>query len=280
MPEASLRVVGRNDVIFVGDPDLRAGRDDALVYDYGPANTPWTGASLWIDGRAKGAFPGTVVVPQGEHHVEVRAEDGARLLDGYARFDADASVGIRQLEVMVRRERVLQSVRAVGLVGPTGSWGSLWGSGLVGAEGAGALRLAEGPARGLMIGGVIGGGATPGRGDDPEAQAQPRGAVWAGIEAGYGGEIRRLRLRAGWQLRLTGLPTTRLPGPEHDTLPEEAGWMLFSMGPTGQVGVALDRRWTLLLGAALQSSPMRVSPDAPIELHAFGTVSAGLELAL
>lgn len=279
VPEASLRVVGRNDVVLVGEPSARSERDRALVFDYSSGDSRFSGASLWLNGRAKGAFPGTLAVPAGEHHVEVRAADGERLLEGYATFESSKSVGLGDLQVLVRKERFLQSIRLGGLAGPAHPWGAIWGDGLLAIEGFGAFRKHEGIARGLMIGGTLGGGLSPRRGGGLAVDA-PRGVLWAAAEVGYAGAVRRVRIRAAWQLRLTGVPSVVVPGLTGDPRPEEQGWMLFTMGPSLQAGVALNRRWTAVLAGSWQTAILRTDPEGPPGLHGFATVTAGMELAL
>jgi hypothetical protein len=51
VPEASLRVVGKNDVVLSGEDRARRARDRGLVYDYGAAGQQFAGAQLWVDGR-------------------------------------------------------------------------------------------------------------------------------------------------------------------------------------------------------------------------------------
>ncbi len=279
VPEASLRVVGMNDVVLVGDPLARGERDRALVFDYG-TGAAGAGTTLFVDGRAKGAFPGTLTVPPGQHHVELRHADGTVVLDGYARFAAGQSVGLGDLKVMARRDRILQAVRLGALGGPASSWGETWGGGAVALEGWGALKRARNPARGFLGAATFGLGVAPTREGTTGLVRRGRGTFWFGFELGWGGDWRRLRLRAAWQARATAVPIARVPGGGPETAPEEVGRMVFSMGPTGQIGVALDHRLSVSLAATLQSSPFRVRPEDPVRLHPFGTITAGLEVGL
>ncbi len=280
VPEASLRVVGLNDVVLVGDPSARDERDRALVFDYGGEHGPYAGATLFIDGRAKGAFPGAVSVAPGSHHVEVRDEAGKVLLDGYVALSRRQSLSVRELPVMVREDRALSALRVGALTGPARSWAPTWGRGNVAVELFGALRRARAPAKGLIGGATLGLAISPSREGATGLVTRGRGTFWFGLEVGWAGDWRRLRARLTWQGRATAVPIARLPGAPHATLPEEAGWLIFSMGPTAHLGVALDRRFSLVVAATVQSSPFRASPGEPLRLHPFVGVTGGLELAL
>ena len=279
VPEAALRVVGRNDLAFVGDPAARTGRDQALVFDYSGRMSPFAGAQLFVDGRPKGVFPGAVLVSPGTHKVEVRAADGRLLLDGYAKLDASRSIPVRELKVLSRQDKAMQALRFGGLFGSRDSWGPIWGGGVVAVEAFGALRRAGAPGKGFYVGGTFGAGVSPTRDGMTGLVQRGRGTFWLGIEPGWAGGHRRALFRLGWQLRATMVPVARLPGEAHATLPEEAGWIVFSTGPTAQLGVALGRSLSFVVALTVQSSPF-ATPDEPVKLHTFAVTSAGLEVAL
>jgi len=276
IPEASLRVVGANDLVLAGEPGARSESDRALVFQYDKA---LTGSTLIVDGQAKGIFPGTLPVEPGNHHIEVRRPDGTLEVDGYATFKRGQSVSTSELKVLVREDRALQAIR-VGVGGGPPAWGELYGDGFVAIEAWGALRKARGAGRGLHLGGSLGVGVSPTRRDVLRFVQQGRVAMWTGLDAGWGTDFRRLRLRVAWQLRLTVLPLARLPGPEHELLPEEAGWVFGSMGPMLHVGVVLDRRLSFVMVGSLQTAPLDLNGDGQVRLHPFGTLTAGLELGL
>lgn len=273
-----MRVVGRNDLALVGGEAERAERDHALVFDYRGAR--FDGATLVVDGRARGSFPGTVALSAGMHHIELRATDGELLADGYARVPARASVPVRDLPVLVREDRVLLSVRPTFGTGPARSWGPLWGPGFLGLELAGGVRKARGGGRGLLFTLRLGGGVSPTREGLEGLVRRGRGLLWGAGGLGWAGGPRRLRIRATWDAQATLLPLSRLPGESHVTLPAEAGWLIFSSGPSATVGLATGRRTTLVLGGTAQFTPMRSGPSVPVRLHTFGLVHAGLEVAL
>jgi uncharacterized caspase-like protein len=279
VPEAALRVVGRNDLAFVGDPAARTERDQALVFDYSGGLSPFAGAQLFIDGRPKGVFPGAVLVAPGAHKVEVRATDGRVLLDGYAKLEANRSIPVRELKVLSRQDKAMQALRFGGLFGARDSWGAIWGGGVLAVEAFGALRRARAPGEGFYLGGTFGVGVSPTRDGMAGLVQRGRGTFWLGIEPGWAGSHRRALFRLGWQLRATMVPVARLPGIAHATLPEEAGWVIFSTGPTAQLGVALGRNLSFVLALTVQTSPFAAA-DEPVKLHSFAVTSAGLEIAL
>ncbi len=275
VPEASLRVVGANDLVLVGDPGARRAVDRALVFDYGES---LDGATLVIDGRAKGVFPGTVAVDPGRHHVEVRKADGSLHVDGYATFEAGRTLRAGDLRVQVREDRAMAGVRAGVGGGPAGSWGHVFGSNHAAVELWGGLRVARGKGRGLLLGGTAGLGFSPARLVGGAEIRSTRPLVWFATDAGWGTDLRRLRLRFAWQLRLTVVPVAKLDGADHEPRAGEAGWVFGSMGPMLHVGLILDRRTSLVAAATLQGAPLDLDGTGRTRLHPFGIVTAGLEL--
>ena len=280
LPEASIRVVGSNDFVFAGDAERRAQREGALVFHYGPRRQIWAGAALVIDGQSKGVFPATMAVEPGRRHVEVRASTGELLIDGYADFEAGEAVRISELPVRVREDRVLLALRGGFAGGPPSSWGALWGSGLAGVEAWTALRKARGPGRGLYMAGTLGVGASPERQGVDGLLREPRLGAWLGAEGGWGFDVRRFRLRAGWQVRATLLPVAKRADPAMQLRPEEAGWVIGSTGPTLQVGVLLSRRTSLILAGTLLGAPIDIAGSGLVRLEPLGALTAGVELGL
>ena len=280
VPEAALRVVGRNDVVLVGEAKALEERDQALVFDYRVGeDTRYAGASLVIDGRTRGIFPGTVAVAPGLHHLEVRDSDGGLLVDGYARVDAGESLRVQDLPVLVREDRALFSMRSAALLSPSPGLRSVWGPGAIGFEAQGLLRKARGPARGILLSTRLGAGLAPRRLADGDVLTQARPTFWGAAGLGWGGGPRRLRVRASWDVQLTGLPMQRAADAVV-TKPHEAGWLLFSTGPSATVGVALDRRFSLVLGLSGQLTPLQLDDADGVRPYGFVLGSAGVEVAL
>ena len=277
--EAALRVVGTNDLLLAGTEEARLEkkRDHALLYDYGGHNSMFAARTLIVDGAAKGVFPGTVAIPEGRHHVEVRGPDGELELDGYLELRQGQSIAARDLAVLVREDRVLQAFR-FGYAGGPAAWGPVWGSGFLAIEAFTALRAPRGPLKGLFLGGTVGGGVSPTRRDFERLRRQGRGVFWASGELGWGIDIQRFRLRVGWQARLNLIPVARFPGPEHELQPEETGWLFVSTGPSLHLGFNIDRRLSFVAVSSLHATyldPDRTGTPRP---QAFGQITAGWEL--
>lgn len=269
VPEATLRVVGWNDVVLAGDPSARRQRDEALVFDYGTQDKRYAGATLYVDGRARGVFPGTVSVPDGVHRFEVRDAEGETLLAGEEDLGATARLNLPDLAVRLRRDRVLQSARVALLASPGEAWGEVWGLGALGGEIEGILRVPDGPLRGLVFVGVLGVGA-------PLAAAErPRPVLWSALGAGWGADIGRVRLRGSWQVRALGLPRT-MEAPSG--APGKDGLLVFGTGPGLHAGFILDQHAAVMLSAVGQGAVVDLRGTGTPALSVWGTASAGVEI--
>jgi uncharacterized caspase-like protein len=280
VPEAALRVVGVNDLVLAGSPASRAERDRALVYDYRTGPAGLEGATLMVDGRSKGVFPAAIALEPGTHHIELRDPKGALTLDGYVDLRRGAVVQAGDLAVMVREDRYLLSIRPAWGGGARETWGPVWGAGFLGLEIWTALRKARPAAKGLTASLALGAGMSPSRQGVDDLVRRGRGMIWGGVGLGWSGGAGRFRGKLAWEGRATYVPLTRLDGSPGVTLPEEAGWIVFSTGPAGQIGLALGRRWSLVLGGSAQGSPIRMEEGGPMRLRAFFVASGGLEFAL
>jgi uncharacterized caspase-like protein len=274
--EASLRVVGANDLLLAGDATARSDRNKALLFHYGDRGSAFAGNTLMIDGAAKGVFPGTFAVSPGRHHVEVRDEHGNLTTDGYAEFEAGQSVDARELGVLVREDRVIQAFRG-GVGGGPASWGALYGDGFVAIELQTALLAPRGKARGLLGGVTLGGGFSPTRRDFDRLTRQGRGVFWLAGDVGWGRDFRRFRFRATWQVRGTLVPVARFEDGHEELQPEETGWLFLSTGPCLHLGVIVDRRLSFVAASTLQLTHLDPARTGQPKAQVFGTVTAGLE---
>ena len=277
IPEAALRVVGANDVLLAGAPDARKQRRQALLYDYGGTSSMFAARTLIVDGRTKGVFPGTHALPEGRHHVEVRGPDGKLELDGYVDLAEGERLAAAELAVRVREDRVLQAFRLGGGGGPP-AWGALWGDGFVALEAFTALRVPRGKAKGLFVGGTVGAGVSPTAHDVERLVRRGRGLFWATGALGWSADRARFRVRLAWQGRLNFVPVARFPGPEHDLLPEETGWLFLSTGPALHLGVVLDRHLAFVAVATLQGTVLDPARTGTNRLQPFAQITAGWEL--
>ena len=277
LAEASLRVVGANDLVLAGSDQARREREHALLFHYGTGPTRFAGHTLVVDGVAKGVFPGTFAVAPGAHHIEVRDPDGTLRVDGYADFKAEQSVPANDLGVLVREDRILAALR-IGPAGGPAAWAPLWGNGYLAAELFGGLRVPRGLGRGFFGGVTLGVGVSPTRKDLDRLVDQGRGTFYVSGELGWGRDIQRLRLRGAWQVRMTVLPVAPIAGPEHPLESEEVGWLFGSTGPALHLGVVIDRRLALVGVVGVQFTHLDPSRTGAPSFQAFGSGTLGLEL--
>lgn len=281
LPEAAFRMVGVHDVVLSGAPDQRRDSDLALVFAYLPGDHPYRGASLEVDGRDKGLFPGTVALEPGRHRFVVRDAGGAVVFEGSTTVSAGQSVPLDELRALVREDRRQLGVYMGYLGGTAQDWRPLWGDGMMAVEVWSATRRGAPPARGLYIGGVLGLGFAPARGIQEDSLPDARSVVWVGPELGWGRDLRRLRIRVGAQFRVTLLPVDRLEnGRYQPSDPLEAGWMFVSIGPQLKVGYVLSDRISLVLGAVVQVTPLDLDDSGVTSARFFGGVNAGVEVGL
>src|SRR5690606_38217909 len=131
----------------------RRRRDAALLYLYADPEHPLSGATLTIDGRTRGALPGTVPVDPGRHQLTVRTAEGHVLVDGYVDVDGGRAYRVDQLVSRVQGEHGGFETRAivVAMPGLQGALGELAGGVELGVDG----RPAPLTARGLVLGGRV-----------------------------------------------------------------------------------------------------------------------------
>ncbi|MEN0063482.1 MAG: caspase family protein [Myxococcota bacterium] len=225
VPEAAFRVVGMADVVLAGRPQFRKQRDRSLVYLYPPPHHPMSGATVLVDGRARGSFPGTVTLLPGRHHFRFKESDGTTFAEGHLKLVPGATLRVEDLARQLRGP-------AYGVIAHGFAAGGFLPNetGFGGAIGA-YIRNNSTPLRGLVLTGeaAVGGGSRP--------------LIDLGLGLGVQHDRGRWRLRAGGELRHVTLPTTT--GRE--------GWWFFGLGPTATIGfVSGDRMaWTLRTRVAL-----------------------------
>ena len=281
LPEAAFRVVGVYDVVLAGSPHQRRASDLALVFAYLPGDHPYHGSTLAVDGRDKGLFPGTVAIEPGRHQFAVRDASGTVVFEGTATVAEGQALAVEELRALVREDRRQIGVYVGYLGSASPSWEPIWGNGMFSVEAWSATRRGAPPGRGLYIGGVLGMGVSPRRQTWDHALADTRPAFWAGPEAGWGRDLRRLRFRVGLQFRATLLPVDRLAhGGSGPADIHEAGWLFVSAGPQVKVGIVLSDRVALVTSGQLQITGLDLDWDGRASLVAFGGISAGVELGI
>ena len=281
LPEAAFRVVGVHDVVLAGAPAQRRASDLALVFAYLPADHPYHGSSLSVDGRDKGLFPGTVAVDPGRHRFVVRDVSGTVIFEGAATVVRGQSLAVEELRALVREDRRQIGVYMGYFAGVSPDWSAVWGDGLVALEAWSSTRRGAPPGRGLYIGGLLGIGLAPQRTVDGTTLGDARPAFWVGPEAGWGRDLRRLRVRIGVQFRATLMPVDRIDADGYQVVSEnETGWLFVSAGPAFKVGYVLSDRVSLVASAQLQLTGLDLDGHGPAELQVMGGFGIGVELGL
>ena len=280
VPEAAFRVVGEADLVLAGDPAARS-RDTALLYLYASAEPKWEGVDVLIDGRARGALPGTVSVHGGRHRVTL-IKDGADLLDGYVTLRAGQSYRVDDLVRIAAGPSGALTARPVVVQSPPLS--ATLGPGVAGAELEGTWRRNEGPARGLTAALRIGGGGAPTRLVDEVPTSAARGVGWVGAGLAYQWDLRRVRLRGGWGASGVLIPPSWLGGRPTGSIdpaevPSEAGWVLFATGPELSVGAVVSEAWALTVTTRPHAALLDPDGDARAGLVPWWTTGIGVELS-
>ena len=278
VPEATIRVVGQSDLVLAGSPTGRDARDRALVYHYGGVQDRWAGATLVIDGRAKGTFPGTLIVLPGRHHIELRAADGQLAAEGYADLDPGGSLDLASLRLALREPRALIGLRAGVLGSDAVGLQPYFGAAGVAVEAQATWRKARGAGRGAYAGVTLGLAPTMTQRGLGTKVLSPRVAAWLGIEGGWGVRVRRFELRTGLQLRSTLVPPAPMAGPIHALLPEETGLLVLSAGPVVQLGLRISSGLSWVVSGTLQGMVLDPLGEGVRRPMGLGSVTTGVEL--
>jgi len=247
IPEAALRVTGEGDVVLAGSPDQRRRREKALVYLYASNDHRFSNTDLVVDGRVRGALPGTISVAPGRHRIELRDPEGNVLVDGYMSLAGDRVYAVEDIQRVANGPARAMAITPTTLT--SAPMRISLGPNVVGLEISALQRVNSGPSRGFYAGWSLGGGGTPAR--TVKSAIAPRSVVWAGANAGYQSDIRRLRYRLGWGFSGVFLPSSwpqgRPDGPfKISDHPKEAGWLLVATGPSTSAGWVLSESWTLV----------------------------------
>ncbi|MEZ4241096.1 MAG: caspase family protein [Myxococcota bacterium] len=273
VPEAAFRVVGEGDLVVAGDPDPRKRADRALIYLYPDEGTDYADAAVLVDGRQKGALPGTVPVAPGRHHVLVTSDDGTALVDGWLRLSGGRAYPVDEVARLAQGPGGGLGVRAA-FVGSAPLRQAL-GPGAVGTE-LYAVDRANGEAgRGFVTDGALGAALSPGG-----AGTRPLG--WATGSLGWQGDLARLRLRLGLGLtfawvppRFDERPVAPVDPREH---PTEAGWWFLAGGPSLGAGVVVGDGWTALATVRPHVAWLDPDDDGRPQAVPFTVASVGIEV--
>ena len=283
IPEAAFRVVGEADLVLAGNPDERVRRERSLVYLYPSENDPLHGASVMVDGRFRGSLPGTVPIDAGRHHIRVNGAEGETVSEGFVILSGGNSYSVEELTRIAQGPKGAVALRVgafvsapmVSIVGPVSTGLEIWGS----------RRANRGARRGLLGEAVIGFSVAPTRSFEQTISSAPRFVGWGGLGIGYQQDQRRLRYRLTWSANATIIPPSwiddapKLPTDPTDR-PGEAGWVVFSTGPSVSLAYVIDSTWALATEGRVHGTFLDLNHDGKQQFVPMGTVTLGIELAL
>lgn len=258
VPEAILRTVGEADIVLRGKPDARRAHDAALLYLYPSSDSAFAGASVFIDGRARGVLPGTVPVEPGRHALTVVDVRGHTVADGYVEVDGGRAYRVDQLTSRIERDRGGVDVRSLVVAAP--GLEPAMGTAALGLEIAVDVRPAPLKVRPLVLGARF--ALASGIGGQGTVGARPM--VAGGLDLGAQGDADWLRWRTTWGLTGWWLPpqtSDRLAEPL--SAPALAGWRFVSTGPRVSLGAQVGEAWTVELMGGAEGTLLQLVPDEP-----------------
>ncbi len=278
IPEAYFRVVGFNDLALVGAADERARVEAGLIYSYGDEADELAGATLFVDGREKGSFPGTYAVEAGRHRVRIVSEDGAVLQDrlvAFAPFEPISAVAVQS------RPRIYS-----GFIGASPevrfafseALQPLVGRAHVGVQVRGGYRFV-GRLDGLTL--EVRGGYAPHSakfvtGDAVTFQSRHIGRLGAGI--GWRGLLPGAMLGVGY--RATGTFVSALEDPSCAGVAACDAWLVLSHGVAVEESFTLGRRWSLHLTQELGLTALDSTGDGVVRPAVDFGLTLGIEVGL
>ena len=248
VPEAAIRTVGEGDLVLAGSARRRQDVERSLVYLY-DGRAGLDGARIFVEGRERGTFPGTLVVQPAPQHVVVRRADGTVVVDGDVSFKAGTAYRVEDLVRLTS-----------GPARTVGARGVLWqapalrevGAGTLGVEAYAQWRAQRTPLRGLFGELAVGLGTSPSRVPAEGRVRDARPAITSSVVAGFQRDIRRVRLRGSWALAGRVLPPDALD--VATSALSEVGFWHLATGPGLGVGHAHGRSSFMLEARALGSS--------------------------
>jgi hypothetical protein len=223
-PLALYRISGREDLVLAGDPDARSPSTMALLTTYDRRHV---GLSLEVDGRAKGAFPRSILVEPGVQRVRLLAPSGEVVDRGVFRFKAGQVVSVERMRSSINGGFRFIHLTAAPLLLPMPEGGGegeagFWVGGGLGSRARGKVG------RHIAMRGEIGGGGVAGHGDGSWA------LLTLAIDVGLRFDPGRLSLELGPRAELDVLLPPGGPSTDHPAL------AMFAPGAHAAVGVRVS----------------------------------------
>jgi len=277
IPEAYFRVVGFNDLALVGTEEDRKEAEAGLIYHYGGDIEDMDGATLFIDGREKGVFPGTFPVESGRHRVKIVSEAGETLQDRVISFAPLEPVAAVAVQTQPRHYSSFLGVAPRARFSLTPSLFPLVGRANVGVEVRGGHRFV-GAVEGLTLEARVAWSPHSARfvtGDDVTFKA--RHIVNAGVGVGYRALLPGAMIGAGY--RFSGTFLTALDDPTCSGVAACDAWIWGTHGIAVEESFRLGKRWNLHLAQEVGVTGLNVTGEGTKAAIDFG-LTVGIEVGL
>ncbi len=276
IPEAYFRVVGFNDLALVGSEADRTAADQGLIYHYGDEEG-LDGATLLIDGREKGLFPGTFTVESGRHRVKIVSPDGDVLQDRVVSFAPYEPVAAVAVQARPRHYAGFVGFAPRARFALTPSLLPLVGRANIGVELRGGYRFV-GAVEGLTLEGRAAYSPHAARFVDGDAVTfQPRHILNVGGGVGYRWLLRGAMLGAGY--RFSGTFLTAIEGDGCTGVAACDAWIWGTHGVALEESFSLGKRWSLHLAQEVGITGLNVTDDGTKPAVDFG-LTVGIEVGL
>ncbi|MCO4768633.1 MAG: caspase family protein [Deltaproteobacteria bacterium] len=276
IPEAYFRVVGFNDLALVGSEEDRATADEGLIYHYGDEES-LDGATLLIDGREKGVFPGTFTVEAGRHRVKIVSPEGETLQDRVVSFAPYEPVAAVAVQTRPRHYPGFIGFAPRARFSLTPTLLPLVGRANVGVEVRGGHRFV-GAVEGLTLEGRFAYAPHSARFEDGDSvDFQARHIVSGGVGVGYRALLRGAMLGVGY--RFSGTYLTSLEGDSCAGVAACDAWLWGTHGIALEESFSLGKRWSLHLAQEVGITGLNVTDQGIKPGVDFG-ITVGVEVGL
>lgn len=247
IPEGYFRVIGRAEMFLSGKPNPERSQDAALVYAYGASRQ--TNATLEINGRAKGSFPGTVALEPGSHRLTIRDDAGRVLADNRLRIDKGQAWSLGLLLDELQGYRRFFSLNSGGFMQPMGESQVLWGTGAPRLGLTSGYRVRGGLLRGLSLSFDLGWSPTTPELLDVSTESH-RTLFDAGLAVVLRRPLGRLQLGGGWAGSMLYVSPVKLADAARFTATTASiaePWLMLPGGPVLWQGFSVNRQLTITL---------------------------------
>ena len=280
IPEAYFRVVGFNDLALVGSAEDRAQADAGLIYHYGDGDDveDMDGATLLIDGREKGVFPGTFAVEAGRHRVRIVDPEGQILQDRVVHFGPYEPIDAVAVKARPRHYASYLGVAPRARFSLTPSLQPLVGRANVGVEVRAGHRFV-GAVEGLTLEGRVAYAPHAARFVDLDVvKYESRHIINFG--AGIGGRVLLPGAMLGVGYRLSGTAITALSDPSCDGHAACDAWLWATHGLALEESFSLGKRFSLHLAQEVGVSGLDTLGDGRILPAIDFGITVGIEVGL